>query len=163
MEKNSFARLCSAYLFISMRCEQSAYQGDGILYKNRAEDYKDMVRGFSRGEQYLMLSLDNMIALQRAQGVFNPDDLFGAMFKTLGQMKGRFVDRYPVVSPIEGVLKDYAPWSTWDSYDHAEVRKDKALLWTRGEFLELLCENYDCGEAEYIIKKDAEGLRVNEW
>lgn len=136
---------------------------DGVPYQRRAEDYRTLVRGFSRGEQYMMLSLDDLIALQRAQGVFNPDAMFRAMVKTLGQMKGRFVDRYPVVSPIDGVLKDYAPWSTWDSYGHKEVRTDKGLLWTRGEFIELLCENYDCGEAEYIIKKDAEGLRVNEW
>ncbi|MFW7382412.1 MAG: hypothetical protein ACOH5I_26680 [Oligoflexus sp.] len=109
---------------------------------------------------YNLKSLEKLIMWEIHNDRFHPDAMLRAALETLSRMRGRKLDSYPVYDGFDGSFLANAPWSADDS---KAALNDQAVMFTRSEFLELFCDNYACGELEYLIAADAEGKRKLEW
>lgn len=109
--------------------------------------------------QYDLRSLEMLIMWEIHNGRFEPNKMLISLFDTLSQMRGRKLDTYPAYDRY-GTFLARAPWAADDS---RVVLEDRPVIFTRSEFLELFCDNYPCGEIEYLVAADAEGKRKMEW
>lgn len=108
---------------------------------------------------YSLGSVEKLIMWEIHNYRLEPNEMFKSMIKTILQMKGRKLDSYPA-HDMYGNFLSRAPWASDDS----EIAlKDQPVMFTRSEFLELFCNNYDCNEMEYLIAAEAEGKAKAEW
>jgi hypothetical protein len=108
---------------------------------------------------YNLKSLEKLILWEIHNNRFRPNRMLEAALGTLSHMRGRKLDSYPA-HDMHGSFLANAPWVADDS---EAALKDKPVMFTRSEFLELFCNNYECGELEYLVAADAEGKRKMEW
>jgi hypothetical protein len=127
------------------------------------ETYRNSNHRFSKGSEYDLNSLSDIISWKQYKGEYKTAEFFGAMLKTLGQMEGRIIRNYPVISPVDGILAEAAPWTDSSNFRFPQIKNDAPMMLTRQEFVERFCDNYDCGEIKDLILADAEGLRRDEW
>jgi hypothetical protein len=127
------------------------------------QTYKTADHRFSYSSEYMLDSLGELITWKQDRREFKAEEFFEAMLKTLEQMEGRIIRDYPVVSPVDGVLTDTAPWTNASSFMFPEIKNDAPRMFTRQEFLEKFCDNYECGDMKELLKADAEGLQRDEW
>lgn len=131
--------------------------------RGRIKTYQKSDHRFSRSGEYALDSLGDVISWKQSKGEYDTAEFFGAMLKTLEDMQGRIIRDYPVISPVDGILTDTAPWTNSSNFVFPQIKNDAPMMLTRQEFVEKFCDNYDCGDIKDLLLADAEGLRRDEW
>ncbi len=143
---------------------------DGIPFPSWPKTYRMANHRYSRQNEYMLDSIDNLLTWLAYKGEYNPDKVFQAILLTLERMQGEIVTDYPVTSPVDGVLTDTAPWTNWEHFKFPAVAADAPRLWTRSEFVGGICQalkdvgaESSCEDVIDVLKADQEGLKKDEW
>lgn len=139
-----------------------------ILFKSGSgidtwiKTYTEWNHRFQNGDEYTLGSIGDVISYKMSRGEYIPSEVFNAMLKTLSNMEGVIVPAYPVKSTYDkSMLFQAAPWTGTDPMPFA--LSDAPRLFTRQEFLQKFCGNYDCGPMKQLVEAEAKGLEKDEW
>lgn len=141
-------------------CYGTPHESPFVVEQYRSQPERLTMPFIQVGALYFPYEFDRLITWEALHDNLDPEQMFDAVLRTLEAMEGRLPRCYP--EDLRQVRR--CSWEYAEAYPVAYPERFAPLSFTRGEFAERFCDNYDCPEEfKDFFTYVSETLREKEW